>query len=64
MTRILSLLLTLVYLTSFKPCAAAESLWLEAEHFSGIRGFCWPMGDDKRRMRETKVIVTGENGSL
>jgi hypothetical protein len=26
---------------------------MEAEHFSGIRGFCWPLGDDKRKMRET-----------
>lgn len=31
----------------------AESLWLEAEHFTGIDGYCWPMGDDKRKMRET-----------
>lgn len=23
---------------------AQESLWLEAEHFDGIRGYCWPMG--------------------
>ena len=23
---------------------AAESLWLEAEHLDGIRGYCWPMG--------------------
>lgn len=32
---------------------AAETLWLEAEHFTGIKGYCWPMGDDKRKMRET-----------
>lgn len=31
-----------------------ETLWLEAEHFRGIRGFCWPMGDDQRKMRETQ----------
>lgn len=23
---------------------AAESLWLEAEHFDGIKGHCWPLG--------------------
>jgi len=23
---------------------AAESLWIEAEHLEGIRGYCWPMG--------------------
>jgi len=22
----------------------AESIWLEAEHFEGIKGYCWPMG--------------------
>lgn len=32
---------------------AFESIWLEAEHLDGVRGYCWPMGDDKRRMRET-----------
>jgi hypothetical protein len=32
---------------------AAESVWLEAEHLDGIRGYCWPLGDDKRKMRET-----------
>ncbi len=32
---------------------AAETLWLEAEHFEGIRGYCWPMGNDQRKMRET-----------
>lgn len=30
---------------------AAESLWIEAEHLSGIRGFCWPMG--KPEMKKT-----------
>lgn len=23
---------------------AAESIWLEAEHLRGIKGYCWPMG--------------------
>lgn len=26
--------------------AAHESLWIEAEHFDGIRGYCWPMGPE------------------
>jgi hypothetical protein len=29
----------------------AESIWLEAEHFDGIRGFCWPAG--RPEMRKT-----------
>jgi len=31
--------------------AAGESLWIEAEHLQGIRGFCWPMG--KPEMKKT-----------
>ena len=34
------------------PCfTRAESIWLEAEHFDGIRGYCWPQG--KPEMRKT-----------
>lgn len=29
---------------SIGSASAAESLWLEAEHFDGIKGFCWPLG--------------------
>ncbi len=28
-----------------------ESIWLEAEHFEGLRGYCWPMG--KVEMKQT-----------
>ncbi len=21
-----------------------ESVWIEAEHLDGVRGYCWPMG--------------------
>lgn len=24
--------------------SAAESIWIEAEHLDGIKGYCWPMG--------------------
>ena len=23
---------------------ARESIWIEAEHLDGVRGYCWPMG--------------------
>lgn len=32
--------------------AQHESLWLEAEHFHGIKGYCWPMG--KPDMKKTE----------
>lgn len=28
---------------------AQETLWLEAEHFDGLRGYCWPMGQPKMK---------------
>ncbi|HZN33652.1 MAG TPA: hypothetical protein VFB80_07525, partial [Pirellulaceae bacterium] len=30
---------------------AQESLWIEAEHLDGVRGYCWPMG--KPEMKKT-----------
>ena len=30
---------------------AAESIWIEAEHLDGIKGYCWPMG--KPEMKKT-----------
>jgi hypothetical protein len=41
--RLLSFVLVLNVATA---AAAHESLWIEAEHFDGIRGYCWPMGPD------------------
>ena len=29
------------------PASAAETVWVEAEHLDGIRGYCWPMGGRK-----------------
>src|ERR1043165_4119723 len=23
---------------------ASESIWIEAEHLDGVKGYCWPMG--------------------
>jgi hypothetical protein len=30
---------------------AGESIWIEAEHLDGIKGYCWPMG--KPEMKKT-----------
>lgn len=40
-------------LPSLSPTSAAaqESLWIEAEHLDGFRGYCWPMG--KPEMKKT-----------
>jgi hypothetical protein len=43
--------LWLLLLLAARPLAAQESLWIEAEHLDGIRGYCWPMG--KPEMKKT-----------
>ncbi|MBY0525849.1 MAG: hypothetical protein K2R98_20825 [Gemmataceae bacterium] len=32
-----------------QPALAAETLWIEAEHLDGIKGYCWPMGPPDRK---------------
>src|SRR5687768_13423890 len=44
-------LLALFLLFAATALAGDESLWIEAEHLQGIRGFCWPMG--KPEMKKT-----------
>src|SRR5438067_8314736 len=39
--RTLSTLLLLLVVTSI---SAQETIWIEAEHLEGIKGYCWPMG--------------------
>lgn len=58
MNRRMLLLLSVILISSvFPDCVEGqETLWLEAEHFRGIRGFCWPMGDDQRKMRQTQGL--------
>src|SRR5688572_15652060 len=47
MSRLLLALITCI--PSAEP--APETIWLEAEHMDGLRGFCWPMG--KPEMKKT-----------
>ncbi len=46
--RFLSALLLLLVASSVP---AQETLWIEAEHLEGIKGYCWPMG--KPEMKKT-----------
>jgi hypothetical protein len=48
MRRTAAILLTLLVPLSLH---AAETVWIEAEHLDGIRGYCWPMG--KPEMQKT-----------
>lgn len=53
MSRIALLLLicSAVPICGASAACGAESLWIEAEHFHGIRGYCWPMG--RPEMKQT-----------
>ena len=44
-------LVLLAVLTAGHLFAAEEGIWLEAEHLTGIKGYCWPMG--KPNMKKT-----------
>ena len=39
------------WLAFIAAATAQESLWIEAEHLDGVRGYCWPMG--KPEMKKT-----------
>jgi len=54
--KTLSIILVLVTATM---CDAAESLWLEAEHFTGIRGHCWPMGPAEMKRTDGHWALSG-----
>jgi hypothetical protein len=41
MRRLVGCVLTVV-LAGAAPLHGAETLWVEAEHLEGIKGFCWP----------------------
>lgn len=41
------------------PAVADESLWLEAEHLDGIRGYCWPMGRPEMKVTQGHWALSG-----
>lgn len=38
---------------------AAESLWVEAEHLDGIKGYCWPMGKPEQKKTSGHWALSG-----
>jgi hypothetical protein len=42
-----------------RPADAAESLWIEAEHLDGIRGYCWPMGRPEMKRTDGHWAISG-----
>ena len=52
MRRNVLMLFSIALLAPPPALRAAESIWIEAEHLTGIRGYCWPMG--KPAMKQTK----------
>ncbi|HYG78038.1 MAG TPA: hypothetical protein VEK08_23735 [Planctomycetota bacterium] len=39
-----AILLSLLSLLTRLAYAEHETVWIEAEHFAGVKGYCWPMG--------------------
>ncbi len=54
-----ALLTVLCMSTCFNGVRAAETLWLEAEHFDGIRSYCWPMGRPEMRVTNGNWGLSG-----
>ena len=57
-SRATAVLLAVVLVAS-APLPAAESLWIEAEHLDGIRGYCWPMGPPERKKTAGHWALSG-----
>jgi hypothetical protein len=53
------LLLVPLALAAQNSSLAQESLWLEAEHFVGIRGYCWPMGKPEMKVTQGNWGLSG-----
>lgn len=51
--------LSLAILALAFPLFAAESLWIEAEHMEGIKGYCWPMGQPNMKVTSGNWGLSG-----
>lgn len=42
------------------PCVVrAESIWIEAEHLAGIKGYCWPSGRPEMKKTDGHWAISG-----
>lgn len=48
-----------VLLSAGATAHAHESIWLEAEHLKGIRGYCWPMGTPQMKKTAGHWALSG-----
>src|SRR5262249_37248791 len=51
--------LSLLSLLVLPSVTLAESIWLEAENFSGVRGFCWPAGQPAMKKTSGHWALSG-----
>lgn len=42
-----------------RPLAAGETIWIEAEHLLGVRGYCWPMGKPEMKKTDGHWALSG-----
>src|SRR5688572_18483581 len=54
---------SLLALSALCSCAtslpAAETIWIEAEHLTGIRGYCWPLGRPEMKVTDGNWGLSG-----
>jgi len=55
----LRLLVCLLLCAASTTGFAEESLWIEAEHMDGIRGYCWPMGKGDMKKTDGRWGLSG-----
>jgi len=51
--------LALACMPGADPTPAPETIWLEAEHLHGIRGYCWPMGRPEMKKTDGHWALSG-----
>src|SRR5262245_60193901 len=57
--KLMNLLAVLFIFTSAVTAFSAETLWIEAEHLEGIRGYCWPMGKGDMKKTDGRWGLSG-----
>ncbi len=55
--RVLAVLLLILLAGS--PAHSVETLWIEAEHLGGVKGYCWPMGRPNQKKTAGHWALSG-----
>jgi hypothetical protein len=59
MQNVCSFVFAIVTAVFASSAAAHETLWIEAEHLDGVRGYCWPMGRPEMKKTDGHWALSG-----